>query len=356
MTSPSAALRRWFSTRQRELPWRAMDARGLRDPYRTWISEIMLQQTRVEAVVPYYLTFLEQFPDVFALAAASEEEVLQRWAGLGYYRRARYLHAAAKVVAEEWEGAFPPTASALQAMPGVGVYTSSAIASLAFGEAVPVVDGNVKRVMARWAGLELAADDAALEKASRALGAAWMVDLPEGNLQAPGELNEGLMELGATVCLPRNADCGACPLASGCAALAAGTVDSLPLPKKSKKWVDLEMVFLVHRVGVRVGLEKRASGWSPGLYEPPSAICEATPANPAATNSTIHETTATTLAAEQQAALGSYRGVVRHTITHHKIRAHVYTADLPAKTMLENPAEVPLTGLARKVLNLVPPD
>lgn len=350
MTSPSAALRSWFATRQRDLPWRAMDGRGLRDPYRTWISEIMLQQTRVEAVVPYYLTFLEQFPDVFALAAASEEEVLQRWAGLGYYRRARFLHAAAQLVAGEWNGEFPPTAEALRAMPGVGIYTSSAIASLAFGEAVPVVDGNVKRVMARWAGLELAADDAVLEKASRALGAAWMTNLPASDLRAPGELNEGLMELGATVCLPRNADCGACPLASGCVALASGRVEELPFAKKAKNWVDLEMVFLVHRVGVRVGLAKREAGWSPGLYEPPSAICEAT-----GTAAPEHQTTATTLAAQQQADLGSYQGLVRHTITHHRIRAHVYTAAMPANTALEDPADVPLTGLARKVLNLVTP-
>lgn len=351
MTSPSAALRRWYATRKRDLPWRVVDARGLRDPYRTWVSEIMLQQTRVEAVIPYFEAFLKRFPDVHALATATEEEVLQRWAGLGYYRRARFLHAAAQKVVEDWDGRFPETADTLRAMPGVGAYTSAAIASLAFGEAVPVVDGNVKRVAARWAGLELAADDLALEKAARALGEAWMTDLPLGKLSAPGELNEGLMELGATVCSPRNADCDACPLASGCVALADGMVDVLPLPKRAKKWVDLEMVFLVHRVGVRVGLQKRTSGWSPGLYEPPSAICESfATANEA---SSAHESTAHSLAREHRAKLGAYQGQVRHTITHHRIRAHVYAAEGQAPTHLEDPTQVPLTGLARKVLDRI---
>lgn len=352
MTFPSQDLRDWFAQRQRPLPWRVADARGLRDPYRTWISEIMLQQTRVEAVIPYFEAFLEAFPTVDVLAAAEEEAVLQRWAGLGYYRRARFLHAAARQVVENHEGCFPGNAQELRALPGIGAYTSAAIASLAFGEVVPVVDGNVKRVVSRWAGLELAADAPALEKQVRTMTSVWMESLEEGDLQAPGQWNEALMELGATLCLPRQALCAECPLAQDCQAFATDQVDTLPLPKRAKKWVDLEMVFLVLRVGVRVMLEKREQGWSPGLYEPPSAICA--PFETAQESSVAHEATAHELAAEKQTVLGAYHGMVRHTITHHRIRAHVYSigptsegADSPP---LQEPEAVPLTGLARKVL------
>lgn len=312
----------------------------------------MLQQTRVEAVVPYFEKFLDAFPNVFALAAAEEEQVLQHWAGLGYYRRARFLHGAARMVVEEWGGVFPETAEELRAMPGVGAYTSAAIASLAFGEKAPVVDGNVKRVIARWSGLELAADASALEKEARRTVGAWMAELPAETPQAPGELNEALMELGAVVCRPKVAECAACPIAEDCEAKARGLVDALPLPKKAKKWVDLEMVFLVLRVGVRVGLEKRSGGWSPGLYEPPSAPCQ--PFSTATEIAVAHEAAALELATTMDLQVGVYRGMIRHTITHHRIRAHVYSAQSdcgPPALVLADPEAVPLTGLARKVLD-----
>lgn len=336
-------LRSWFQGRRRDLPWRVADARGLREPYRTWISEIMLQQTRVEAVVPYFENFMQRFPAVEDLAAASEEQVLKAWAGLGYYRRARFLHAAAKQLVEDFAGEFPMTASELKELPGIGAYTSAAIASLAFGERVPVVDGNVKRVVSRWAALELASDAPALHKASEKQGAVWMLELPAGDLVAAGEMNEALMELGATVCLPRNPSCETCPVVDSCEAKALGRVAELPLAKKAKNWVDLEMVFLVHRVGERVFLQQQEGGWSPGLFEPPSKTLE----------QGVSAETALKSLQSSPSQVAAAHGIVRHTITHHRIRAHVFAAEGPwglEETQFRHPDDVPLTGLARKVI------
>jgi A/G-specific adenine glycosylase len=368
-----AALRFWFADRSRALPWRVEDARGLRDPYCTWVSEIMLQQTRVEAVIPYFENFLQQFPHVADLAAASEEQVLKSWSGLGYYRRARMLHAAAKMIVADFEGQFPNNAEALRALPGVGTYTSAAIASLAFGERIPVVDGNVKRVVARLMALQLAADDSKLERAARQQGEVWMAALEDENLAAAGQLNEALMELGATVCLPRNPACEACPVAESCLALKLGSVAELPLPKKAKKWVDLEMVFLVHRVGARVLLTKREGGWSPGMFEPPSVILDQQSPEQAALTlqmqaAGVNEAPPAAAAVVQSSSLlgaaginelkpngpePTAHGVVRHTITHHRIRAHVFALAHPPDQLRDSwmdPESVPLTGLARKVL------
>ena len=376
-TSLPATLRAWFADRRRQLPWRVTDERGLRDPYRTWISEIMLQQTRVEAVIPFFENFMLQFDGPESLAAAEEEQVLKAWAGLGYYRRARMLHAASASLVQEHGGVFPQSSAELKSLPGIGAYTSAAIASLAFGERVPVVDGNVKRVVARHLALELAADDPKLERAARDQSAVWMSKLPEGDLPAAGQLNEALMELGATVCLPRNPLCESCPVAASCAALEVGRSQNLPLPKKVKKWVNLEMVFLVQRVGVRVLLKARSDGWSPGLYEPPSTVFNEQSAELAAaallqelvtsnsnsnsnSNSTTTTTTTTTTSLKapassrrQAAAAPESCGVVRHTITNHRIRAHIFTAAAQQSDLNENwidPETVPLTGLARKVL------
>ncbi|MCP4093593.1 MAG: A/G-specific adenine glycosylase [Planctomycetes bacterium] len=351
-----ASLRAWFADRRRELPWRVTDERGLRDPYRTWISEIMLQQTRVEAVIPYFENFMQQFDGPQALAAASEEQVLKAWAGLGYYRRARLLHAAAASLVHDFGCEFPESPEQLKSLPGIGAYTSAAIASLAFGERIPVVDGNVKRVVARYLALELAADDSKLERSARQQGRDWMEALPVDELAAAGELNEALMELGATVCLPRTPLCEQCPIAEGCVALQVGRASELPLPKRVKKWVNLEMVFLVHRVGARVFLKARQDGWSPGLYEPPSAILtNQVPDSAAAALQQSLEPAPSSGSDSPMQTMASLQncGVVRHTITHHRIRAHVFLTQSspaqPGKQWLD-PDAVPLTGLARKVL------
>lgn len=317
----------------------------------------MLQQTRVEAVIPYFESFMQQFDGPEALAAANEEQVLKAWAGLGYYRRARMLHAASASLVKEHGGAFPQSSTELKTLPGIGAYTSAAIASLAFGERIPVVDGNVKRVVARYLALELAADDPKLERAARDQGAVWMAELPDRDLPAAGELNEALMELGATVCLPRNPSCGSCPVAESCVARQQHRAQDLPLPKKVKKWVDLEMVFLVQRVGARVLLKARSGGWSPGLYEPPSAVLDHQSAELAAQELQQSLEAAPSIpraTANPQVAAPQNCGLVRHTITNHRIRAHIFTTPANPSDLDEHwidPQSVPLTGLARKVLN-----
>jgi A/G-specific adenine glycosylase len=189
----------WYDRHRRDLPWRKT-----RDPYRIWLSEIMLQQTRVAAVLDHYRIFLERFPNVHALAAASEDAVLAAWSGLGYYRRARMLHQAARQIAEQYGGGFPQNSTALLALPGIGRYTAAAIASIAFDEPVAVVDGNVERVLQRFTGNNLTAAQT------------WQH--AQGLLASsrPGDFNQAMMELGATVCVPRAPRCPVCPVRKWC--------------------------------------------------------------------------------------------------------------------------------------------
>jgi A/G-specific adenine glycosylase len=213
-----ARLLAWYDANARDLPWRRT-----RDPYRIWVSEIMLQQTRVETVIPYYGRWVERFPSVEALAAAPLERVLEVWTGLGYYSRARNLHRAAGTVRDEHAGRVPPDPVALRALPGVGEYTAGAISSIAFELPEPAVDGNVKRVLSRL--LDLAEPTArAYSQNARAL-----ID-PD----RPGDFNQAVMELGATVCRPRAPLCDECPLAQHCLAWARGTVSERPAPRKRK--------------------------------------------------------------------------------------------------------------------------
>jgi A/G-specific adenine glycosylase len=216
----AAALRRgllaFFDARARDLPWRRSA-----DPYAIWVSEVMLQQTRVETVIPYFERWLERFPDVASLAEAPEADVLKAWEGLGYYRRARNLHRAAALVRERHQGRVPATSAGLRELPGVGVYTAGAVASIAFGEAVPAVDGNVRRVLSRL--FDLAAPSA---RELEAL-AAELVDPSR-----PGDFNQAVMELGATVCTSHDPGCARCPVSRACLALRRGTVAERPLPRR----------------------------------------------------------------------------------------------------------------------------
>jgi len=216
MGTPGRALLAWYDRSRRELPWRRR-----RDPWAIWVSEVMLQQTRVEAAIPYFERFLDRFPGPGALAAASEAEVLALWSGLGYYRRARQLQAAAREV-EGKGGTIPRSAAELVRLPGIGPYSAAAIASIAFGEPVAVVDGNVERVLARRLALDEPPKSAVGARAIRQ-AAGTLLD-PE----RPGDSNQALMELGATVCTPRAPRCGDCPLAEGCAAFAAGEPERWP--------------------------------------------------------------------------------------------------------------------------------
>ena len=203
-----AALLRWYRRVRRDMPWRREVS-----PYRTWISEIMLQQTTVAAVTPKYEAFLKAFPDVRALARAPEDAVLKRWAGLGYYSRARNLRRAAREIVEKHGGQFPSNFDDVLALPGVGRYTAGAILSIAFSQPHPVVDGNVIRVYARLFGLRGRAKDPAFVKEI------WARAAPLVPKSAPGDWNQALMELGATVCTPESPSCGACPVAKDCVAL-----------------------------------------------------------------------------------------------------------------------------------------
>ena len=204
-----AGLRRrlleWYTRNRRDLPWRKS-----RDPYAIWVSEIMLQQTRVAVVIERYTAFLERFPTLVALALAPVDDVLALWSGLGYYRRARMLHKAAQFVAGHHQGNLPATAEELRALPGIGSYTAAAIASIAYSERVAVVDGNVERVLCRLEGWDAEEGGAALKRKIAAL-AAHLVDPAR-----PGDFNQAMMELGAVVCLPRNPQCKDCPLFQDC--------------------------------------------------------------------------------------------------------------------------------------------
>ena len=214
----------WYAENQRTLPWRAT-----KDPYRIWLSEIMLQQTRVVQGTPYYLKFLEHFPTVADLADAPEEKVLKLWQGLGYYSRARNLHATAGKIAYELDGKFPGTYTELLKLKGVGDYTASAIASICFNEAQPVVDGNVFRVLARYFGVERPIDGSQ--------GAAFFKQLAREvmDVQNIRDYNQGIMEFGAMQCAPKNPNCLHCPLNHSCEALKMNKVDQLPVKRKAAK-------------------------------------------------------------------------------------------------------------------------
>ena len=258
----------WYARNRRDLPWRRNA-----DPYAIWVSEIMLQQTRVAVVVERYKAFLERFPTLISLALAPEQDVLAMWSGLGYYRRARMLHKAAQFVASHHKGNMPVTAEELRTLPGIGVYTAAAIASIAHGERVAVVDGNVERVLCRLEGWDAGTRSGGglLRRRIEHL-AAHLVDPAQ-----PGDFNQALMELGATVCLPRNPRCPDCPLASHCQT--RGEHKTLPWPRMLSREVGHALsVRTSRKKGKRSGnasrevlLEQRAATLSvmPGLWELP---------------------------------------------------------------------------------------
>ena len=236
--SLAAELLKWYEANRRDLPWR-----GKRSAYEIWVSEVMLQQTRVETVEAYYGRFLERFPTLERLAAAPIEEALAAWSGLGYYRRARRLHAAARQLAEQGKGV-PATLAELRELPGVGEYTAAAVASIAFGVPVAVLDGNVERVLARLIALP---DNPRAAGPRRELRALAERELDPGR---PGEFNQALMELGATVCAPRAPRCAECPLSGRCRALGLGTPEAYPvLPARRKQEREHRRVAVVRRGG-----------------------------------------------------------------------------------------------------------
>ena len=332
-------LLRWYRRNRRDLPWRRT-----RDPYGVWVSEIMLQQTQVNAVLPYYRRFLQRFPNVRALAKAPEETVLSVWSGLGYYRRARALHRAAREVVDRYGGRVPADPETLRSLPGIGRYTAGAIASIAHGREEPVVDGNVRRVLSRLVG-SAGNDEAEL----------WGVatDLVRGS--APGDLNQALMELGALVCTPRSPECEGCPLRSGCAAYAAGSPEAFPERVKARPTERVRVAVAVVRRNGRVLLE-RPSRPSPlrGEWDLP-ALEIAVQADPRAA---VAEAMSERHGIE--VAVGDRLREASHGILHRRLRLEAYACRLLRGstgnrrdlrwTRPADLSEVPVSGATTKLL------
>lgn len=250
----------WYEQNKRLLPWRTT-----KDPYRIWLSEIMLQQTRVAQGIPYYLKFVEVFPQVEDLAAAPEEQVLKLWQGLGYYSRARNLHATAKTIAEKYKGKFPNTYKELLQLKGIGDYTASAIASICFDRPEAVVDGNVHRVLARYYGIDLPINGSE--------GILYFKELAKKIMDTNNirDYNQGIMEFGALQCTPQNTHCGQCPLQSGCVAFAANKVGDLPVKIKKNKIRKryFNYLVLVDEDGHTLLQQRKGKGIWQNLYEFP---------------------------------------------------------------------------------------
>lgn len=313
----------WFASVRRPLPWR-----DNRTPYSVWVSEIMLQQTQVETVIPYFNRWMSSFPTVVNLADASEEEVMHHWSGLGYYRRARMLHSSAKKIVEENHGDLPENYNDWLKVLGVGSYTAAAISSMCFDEPVPVVDGNVKRVVARLNQIELPANAKELHNIAEEWGMRNVECLPELNL-SPGMFNEAVMELGATICSPRLPKCTECPVSDFCSSFPEDVnPQDYPKPATRKKWKELALDYVWYVDNGKYALLERREGWNVGLWEPP----------------TLEQ-----WGGEVEESFFE----VKHTITNHKITAKVFLAKKAlADDSVIDSSSVPLSGLAKKIIRL----
>ncbi|MFH1301209.1 MAG: A/G-specific adenine glycosylase [Planctomycetota bacterium] len=254
----------WYATHQRDLPWRRLN-----DPYAVWISEIMLQQTVVAAVIPYFEKFMDRFPDVQLLARAEESEVLQHWEGLGYYSRARNIHKAAKMLVEEFQGVFPRTVEALQALPGIGRYTAGAICSFAYDQPAPIVEANTLRLYSRLIGLE---EDPRSKGGQNQLWEFAELILPR---KSPGVFNQALMDLGSLICTPQNPECDVCPASAGCEAFLKQRQHQIPLPKARPEITPLTDASIAVFAGEKVMIRQRMPGerWA-GLWDFPRLTFE----------------------------------------------------------------------------------
>jgi A/G-specific adenine glycosylase len=303
----------WFARRARNLPWRRE-----RTPYRVWVAEVMLQQTQVETVVPYYERFLESFPTVEALADAPLEDVLKAWEGLGYYARARNLHAAARRVVTGLGGRLPDTFEGLLALPGVGRYIGGAVASIAFGRDVAAVDGNARRVLCRVFEVR---EDVTRPGVQRKLETLATGLLPEGRA---GAFNEALMELGATVCTPRAPLCDRCPLVDLCLAYAAGDPEALPVrqPRRQVPHYDVAAAVTTRADGRVLVAQRNTDDMLGGLWEFPGGKREDGETLPECLVREMREELGVEVAVDEPLA------VVRHAYTHFRITLHAYRCRL----------------------------
>ncbi|MBL8062788.1 MAG: A/G-specific adenine glycosylase [Anaerolineales bacterium] len=305
----STKLLAWYKAQKRILPWRDHP-----DPYAVWVSEIMLQQTRVDTVIPYFEKWMKLFPTVKALASASEQDVLNAWEGLGYYSRARNLHKAAKIVAEKFMGELPRDLDDLRSLPGIGRYTVGAIASMAFGMNEPTLDGNLRRVFSRLFDVDEFADSPAGEKILWELAAG---NLPKGQA---GDYNQALMDLGATICLPKNPRCLLCPLMTLCKAREKGTQELRPVlkPKKAVPSYVHAAAVIVERGRVLLS-QRPADGLLGGMWEFPNARVEGDPAKVLVK--------ALDSATSIKVKRGEALGVVEHAYSHFRVTVHPFRCE-----------------------------
>jgi A/G-specific adenine glycosylase len=340
------ALLAWYDSNKRDLPWRRT-----RDPYAIWVSETMLQQTRVDTVIPYYERFLERFPDIETLASADSDDVLGEWAGLGYYSRARNLQAAAQVLADSHGGRMPDDVDGLRSLPGIGRYTAGAVASIAFDRAAPIVDGNVARVLARLLGIR---EDIKKPEIVKRL---WAEAEVIAHGPRPGDLNQALMELGALICTPAEPGCGHCPLNRYCDAHAQGDAAVLPIKQKKAKAKRIVATagWLVRR-GKVLAVRRPPEGLLGGLWELPGGDLEGReePADGWARN--LRERVGLKVTRTE------YVGSIDHVFTHRRLELHLFRSDPPTgRTRLDGfdahrwlapraLAELPLSSLMRKAL------
>ena len=341
----------WYARSRRDLPWRRT-----RDPYLIWVSEMMLQQTRVDTALPYYLRFVERFPTVEELARADLQEVLKVWENLGYYSRARHFHEAAKIVLEEFQGNIPESLDSLTSLPGVGLYTASAILCFAFGARLPTVDANVRRVTARIFAIQGLLDRAAARRDIHRLAAGLV---PREN---PGEFNQGLMELGALVCTARSPSCTDCPLQAFCLAFQEGTQCEIPRPSASRPVPHKIMASgLVFDFSGRMLIAKRPDhGLLGGLWKFPGGFLREGEIPEEGLKRSILEE------AGVEIVIAGTLGSVRHAYSHFRLTGHVFRCfpkneggRLPGRgsdLLWKDPErldEMPLSSVDRKILELL---
>ena len=351
VTSRNALLLRWYRRNRRALPWRESP-----DAYRTWVSEVMLQQTQVSTVVPYFERFVEAFPDVHALARASGEDVLAAWSGLGYYRRARALHRAAGTIVDELGGKFPDNVAGWMKLAGVGRYTAGAIVSIAFGKRAPILDGNVMRVLSRWFVVR---GDPRAGEANRELWRAAEEILPKRSVS---EFNQALMELGALVCTSTNPRCLVCPVGAHCEARALGLAEELPeLPPRPPSVRVTMAAALIERRGRYLMYRRSGTEVMKDMWEFPGGECMAGESPRAAL---LRESRAKYgLALQPDAELAR----VKHNIMNRRIDLYAFSAELEGPVQrspnarvskwvhLDDLATMPVSSMVRKVIRAAAP-
>lgn len=343
-------LLRWFDQHQRDLPWRHD-----RDPYRIWVSEIMLQQTQVATVIGYFERFINQFPDLTTLAAATEQEVLRHWEGLGYYRRARHLHRAAGVIVRHHAGQFPEDPDIVRNLPGIGRYTLGAILSQAFDQRLPILEANSRRVLCRLFGRT---DD---PRRGSALQWLWKTATDLLPARRVGDFNQAVMELGALVCTPQSPRCADCPLAKPCVARRLGIQEQIPVRVMPPKEVTVREVCTVVQRGAKVLLVQRPNeGRWAGMWEFPRTVVGKRQSAQEGALRFLESTT------RLRTAIIAKLATIRHAVTHHRITLTCFTADyrggrfssvyypqgkwVALKELLSYPMSVPQRKLTRLLL------